>query len=84
MEVLGGGVTYDLANSGFIKTVNYSVWEAGHKAATNSWFNFWRGEGKGRGPPNSSVKLIEKLYTQPGCLFVVPGNSIIEFLLGQR
>ena len=67
-----------------IKTVNYSVRESGHKATTNSWFYFWTGQGKSRGSPNSSVQLIEKLYTQPRSLFAVPRNSIIEFLLGQR
>jgi hypothetical protein len=62
-------------------SVNYSVRKAGHKEATNSWFNFGTGKAKSCGSPNSSVQVIEKLYTQPTSLFVVPGNSIIAALI---
>ena len=55
----------DYYNVFAINSVNYSVREAGHKAAANSWFDFWTGQRKSRGPPNGSVQLVEKLYAQP-------------------
>jgi hypothetical protein len=75
---VGDGDDYDAFT---IKTVKYSVREARQQATANSWFDFRRGLGKTRHPPNSSVKLIEKLCAQAGSLFVVPDNCIIEFLL---
>jgi hypothetical protein len=66
-----------------INAVNESVWESSQKAAMNSWFDFWRGQGKGHNPPHDSVKLIEKLDAQSRSLFIVPENCVIELLLRQ-
>lgn len=66
-----------------VQAVDQAIRKAGYQATTHTWFDLRAGQRKSQGAPDCPVYFIEKLRPQPCRLFIVPGDRVVKFLLGQ-
>jgi hypothetical protein len=65
----------------FIDSVNERVGKAGEQTTPDAGFNFSRCEWIRINKAYPAIKLVKEISTDAFCLFVVPANGVVNFLL---
>jgi hypothetical protein len=64
------------------QAIDQPIRETGQQASSQPRVNLRTGHGVSGHPPDRPIQFVEELLPQAINLFIVPDNSIIDFLLG--